>query len=225
MSETQPKPETAAQEAGSQTANRPIVTSVEAPEAWKRVVRAEVERAFFDKEYAGRLKKAAKSHHKPGFRKGRTPLAIVEKELGDMVRAETIEALPLLPMAELHTPLGLDAAAKVLAAAGMDAEAAITLGRARAIEVTVPLLVPREPLHEVLQGLLAFGLVGYALGLAQHHHRAVVERVVEGRARQHQSVEPRSQPLQELGPRGSGPEEQADQQRREEERTPPPQAR
>jgi predicted ATPase/class 3 adenylate cyclase len=64
--------------------------------------------------------------------------------------AETIEALPLLPMAELHTPLGLDAAAKVLAAAGMDTEAAITLGRARAIEVAVPLLVPREPLHEAV---------------------------------------------------------------------------
>ncbi len=93
MSETQPKPETTAPEASAQASSRPIVTSVESPEPWKRVIRAEVDRAYYDKEYAGRLKKAAKSHQKPGFRKGRTPLAIVEKELGDMVRAETIEAL------------------------------------------------------------------------------------------------------------------------------------
>ena len=64
--------------------------------------------------------------------------------------ADAIEALPLLPMAEVHTPLDLDAAAKVLAAAGLDAEAAFTLGRAMAIELTVPVLVPREPLHEAV---------------------------------------------------------------------------
>ena len=53
-------------------------------------------------------------------------------------------------MAEVHTPLDLDAAAKVLAAAGLDAEAALALGRAMATELTVPVLIPREPLHEAV---------------------------------------------------------------------------
>ena len=70
-----------------------IKTTVEAPESWQRVVKAEVARTFFDKEYADRLKKAAKSHSKPGFRKGKTPRAMVEKDLGEMIRMETIEDL------------------------------------------------------------------------------------------------------------------------------------
>jgi trigger factor len=71
----------------------PIATVIESPEPWKRVVKAEVERALFDQEYGKRLKQAAKSHQKPGFRKGRTPRALVEKEMGDLIRTETIEAL------------------------------------------------------------------------------------------------------------------------------------
>ncbi len=71
----------------------PITTSVESPESWKRVVKAEISRDFFDKEFATRLKKAVKGHQKPGFRKGRTPKAVVEKEMGEMLRMETIEAL------------------------------------------------------------------------------------------------------------------------------------
>ncbi len=71
----------------------PIVTSVESPESWKRVVKIEISREFFDKEFTARLKKAVKSHQKPGFRKGRTPKALVEKEMGDMLRTDTIEAL------------------------------------------------------------------------------------------------------------------------------------
>jgi len=71
----------------------PISTVIESPEPWKRIVKASIERAHFDQEYTNRLKKAAKSHQKPGFRKGRTPRAVVEKEMGDLIRSETVEAL------------------------------------------------------------------------------------------------------------------------------------
>lgn len=70
-----------------------ISTQVEAPEPWQRVIKVEITKAFFDKEYAGRLKKAIKSHSKPGFRKGHSPRAIVEKEVGQTIRMETVEAL------------------------------------------------------------------------------------------------------------------------------------
>lgn len=82
MSETQQQPK-----------KNPITTFVESPESWKRVVKIEVERELFDKEYAQRLKKAAKGYQKPGFRKGRTPKALVEKEVGDMLRMESTEEL------------------------------------------------------------------------------------------------------------------------------------
>jgi trigger factor len=71
----------------------PITTTVEAPESWQRVVKITIERGLFDKEYAQRLKKAAKSFQKPGFRKGRTPRPIVEREMGDMLRMEATEEL------------------------------------------------------------------------------------------------------------------------------------
>ncbi len=71
----------------------PIKTSVEAPESWQRVVKIEVARKMFDKEYSQLLKKATKKHQKPGFRKGRTPRAMVEREVGDMIRMEAAEEL------------------------------------------------------------------------------------------------------------------------------------
>lgn len=74
-------------------ADRPITTTVEAPEPCRRVVRASVARALFDREYAERLKKAARSHQRPGFRKGHTPRAVLERELGDALRVEAVEAL------------------------------------------------------------------------------------------------------------------------------------
>jgi trigger factor len=82
MSETQQQPK-----------KGPITTSVESPESWQRVVKIEVARELFDKEYAQRLKKAAKSYQKPGFRKGHAPKAMVERELGDMLRMEATEEL------------------------------------------------------------------------------------------------------------------------------------
>ena len=68
-------------------------TTITHPEPWLCVVKAEVAREVFDKEYAQRLKKAVRGHQKPGFRKGKTPRAVVEKEMGDMLRAEAVEAL------------------------------------------------------------------------------------------------------------------------------------
>lgn len=77
----------------TQKPSGPIRTAVESPEPCLRVVKVEIDRDVYDKEYAGRLRKAVKGHQKPGFRKGRTPKAVVEREMGDLLRAETIEAL------------------------------------------------------------------------------------------------------------------------------------
>lgn len=85
MSETNadsPKPE-----------SKPIRTRLESPEPWKRVVKVEVSRAHFDQEYAKRLKKVVKGFVQPGFRKGKTPSAVVEKQVGASLRMETIEGL------------------------------------------------------------------------------------------------------------------------------------
>lgn len=74
-------------------ADRPISTTVESPEPCVRLIRAEVARGMYDREYADRLKKAARTHQRPGFRKGHTPKAVLERELGDLLRMEAIEAL------------------------------------------------------------------------------------------------------------------------------------
>ncbi len=70
-----------------------IRTTVEAPEAWERVVKAEIDRDLYARQYAERLKKAARSHQRPGFRKGKTPRAVVEKELGGALHYEVIDSL------------------------------------------------------------------------------------------------------------------------------------
>jgi trigger factor len=72
---------------------KPITTLLESPEPWKRIVKVEISREHFDKEYAGRLKKAVKGHQQAGFRKGKTPRAVVEKEMGQMLRMEALEGL------------------------------------------------------------------------------------------------------------------------------------
>lgn len=74
-------------------ADRPITTTIEAPEPCRRVIRAQVARTLYEREYADRLKKAARAHQRPGFRKGHTPRAVLERELGDALRVETVEAL------------------------------------------------------------------------------------------------------------------------------------
>jgi len=69
----------------------PFQTQVTEPEVWQRVIKVEVSRAYFDQEYARRLHRAAKDHVRPGFRKGKAPKAVVERELGDQLRAQTLE--------------------------------------------------------------------------------------------------------------------------------------
>jgi len=71
----------------------PFQIQVEEPEDWKRVIKIEVSRAHFDQQYAQRLHHAAKHHVRPGFRKGKTPKQLVEREIGDRLRAETLEQI------------------------------------------------------------------------------------------------------------------------------------
>ncbi len=65
-----------------------------------------------------------------------------------------IDALPLLPMPEVHTPRNLDTAAEVLLAAGLDEEAAFTLGRATATDFPVSTIFPREPAQAAVKAEL-----------------------------------------------------------------------
>ena len=73
------------------TAQSPFTLSVQAPETWKRVIGVSIDRAWFDGEYARNLGAARRGHARPGFRKGKVPLAMVEKDLGGEVRMETVE--------------------------------------------------------------------------------------------------------------------------------------
>ena len=76
-----------------QPETKPIRTRLESPEPWQRIVKVEVTREHFDHEYEKRLRKAVKGFVQPGFRKGKTPRAVVEKQVGASLRMETIEGL------------------------------------------------------------------------------------------------------------------------------------
>ena len=67
--------------------------TVETPEPWQRVIKVTVPRSEYDKQYQSRLTAVVRAHQRPGFRKGKTPRGVVEKELGGRLRAETFEAL------------------------------------------------------------------------------------------------------------------------------------
>jgi trigger factor len=69
----------------------PYTIKVEQPEPWQRVIKVEVSAAHFRHEYQQRLRAAARQHVKPGFRRGKIPQAMVERELGPQLRAQTIE--------------------------------------------------------------------------------------------------------------------------------------
>jgi len=80
----------------SETAT-PFKLTVTEPEMWQRVVQVEIESSHFESEYGKNLRKARKTHARPGFRKGKVPMAMVEVDLGGNVRMDTLE--DIVPMA------------------------------------------------------------------------------------------------------------------------------
>ncbi len=74
-------------------ATAPFKTTVESPESWKRVIHVEITADHFQSTYAAKLREARKSHVRPGFRKGKVPMAMVEQDLGGEVRMDTLDAL------------------------------------------------------------------------------------------------------------------------------------
>lgn len=71
----------------------PFQVTLEAPDPCRRVLKVLVPRQEFDRQYQQRLTAAVRDHQRPGFRKGKTPRTIVEKELGGRLRVDTFEAL------------------------------------------------------------------------------------------------------------------------------------
>ncbi len=71
----------------------PFQFHVDAPESWKRVIEVEVAPEHFARIYGRKLRQARKTHTRPGFRKGRVPLAMVEQDLGGEVRWQAIEEI------------------------------------------------------------------------------------------------------------------------------------
>ncbi len=68
-------------------------STLEAPEPWRRVLKVEVARDPFEQAYARRLQAARKRAVRPGFRPGRVPVAVIEKELRDELRVQTVESV------------------------------------------------------------------------------------------------------------------------------------
>ncbi len=66
---------------------------VESPEPWQRIIKVSMTRPAFEQEYQRRLTEAVRNHKRPGFRKGKTPRPVVERELGSRLRADTFEGL------------------------------------------------------------------------------------------------------------------------------------
>jgi len=78
--------------AQSDTAS-PFKLTVTEPEMWQRKIHVEIDPAHFEAEYGKNLRKARKGHARPGFRKGKVPMAMVEQDVGGTVRMDTLEEL------------------------------------------------------------------------------------------------------------------------------------
>jgi trigger factor len=73
--------------------NQPFQIDVEAPDPCQRIIKVAVPSSHYARQYQRCLAAAVRNHERPGFRKGKTPRNIVEKELGDRLRAEAFEGL------------------------------------------------------------------------------------------------------------------------------------
>lgn len=73
--------------------NPPFSLKLESPDPCRRIIKVTVPRAEYERQYEQRLTRAVRGHQRPGFRKGKTPRAIVEKELGGRLRVDTVEGL------------------------------------------------------------------------------------------------------------------------------------
>ncbi len=85
------------QPSDTSTQPSPFTIQVEQPEPCRRVMHVSVEPAAFDREYARLLRDAHKRAVRPGFRRGKVPLAVVERELANELKAKVLE--DLIPLA------------------------------------------------------------------------------------------------------------------------------
>lgn len=67
--------------------------TTESASAWGRILTIEFERAHFDAEREKILRQLRKQVTRPGFRKGRVPREIVERDFGARIESDTLEKL------------------------------------------------------------------------------------------------------------------------------------
>lgn len=75
------------------TTPSPFQIQIESPEPWQRVIRVQVARSAYEEQYQRLLTTAVKQHERPGFRRGKTPRGIVEREVGPRLKMEAFESL------------------------------------------------------------------------------------------------------------------------------------
>lgn len=69
----------------------PATVTIEDPKTWKRVLNIQVPAEDINSEYGICLKNYRKKVNIPGFRPGKAPLNLIEKKMGDSIRAEAVE--------------------------------------------------------------------------------------------------------------------------------------
>jgi trigger factor len=71
----------------------PLQVSVESPTQWGRVLTIEFARGRYDEEYERVVRDLRKRVVRPGFRKGKVPRQLVERDFGERIRADVLQAL------------------------------------------------------------------------------------------------------------------------------------